>query len=96
MVTNKMNRIIDSLILALGALTLIVFMVAVLHSEQVIHLSDPIRQAMGAYGRASVVVAFLISIALIIQRVKDLRSRRQKWEKLSRSLESSGENPANR
>ena len=89
-----MNRIIDSLILALGALTLVVFMAAVLDSEQIIHLSDPIRQAMGAYGKACVVVSLAIGIALIIQRVKDLRRRRQKWLKLSAALDSTDETPA--
>ena len=41
------HRIFDSLLLALGSLTLVVFVVAVLDFEQIIHLSNPIRQALG-------------------------------------------------
>ena len=87
------HRIFDSLLLALGSLTLVVFVVAVLDSEQVIHLPDPIRQAMGTYGMATVVIALAGGIALIIQHVRDLR-RRQKWLKLSAALDSTDETPA--
>ena len=82
------HRIFDSLLLALGSLTLVVFVVAVLDSEQVILLPDPIRQAMGTYGMATVVIAMVGVIALIVQRVIDLRRRRQERDKLSRSLDS--------
>ena len=72
-----MQKIVDTLIPVLGALTLVVFVVAVLDFEQIIHLSNPIRQALAAYGMASVVIAVVGAITLIIQRVKDLRRRRQ-------------------
>ena len=89
-----MQKIVDTLIPLLGALTLVVFVVAVLDFEQIIHLSNPIRQALATYGMASVVIAVVGAITLIIQRVVDLRRRRQAWEKLSRSLESPDETPA--
>ena len=89
-----MHKIIDTLIPVLGALTLAVFVVAVLDFEQIIHLSNPIRQALATYGMASVVIAVVGAITLIIQRVIDLRRLRQKSEKLSRSLDSPDETPA--
>ena len=89
-----MHKIIDTLIPVLGALTLAVFVVAVLDFEQIIHLSSPIRQALANYGMASVVIAVVGAITLIIQRVIDLRRLRQKSEKLSRSLDSPDETPA--
>ena len=89
-----MHKIIDTLIPVLGALTLAVFVVAVLDFEQIIHLSNPIRQALANYGMASVVIAVVGAITLIIQRVIDLRRLRQKSEKLSRSLDSPDETPA--
>ena len=78
-----MHKIIDTLIPVLGALTLAVFVVAVLDFEQIIHLSNPIRQALANYGMASVVIAVVGAITLIIQRVIDLRRRREKWDKPS-------------
>ena len=89
-----MHKIIDTLIPVLGALTLVVFVVAVLDFEQIIHLSSPIRQALANYGMASVAIAVVGAITLIIQRVVDLRRLRQKSEKLSRSLDSPDETPA--
>ena len=89
-----MHKIIDTLIPVLGALTLVVFVVAVLDFEQIIHLSSPIRQALANYGMASVVIAVVGAITLIIQRVVDLRRLRQKSEKRSRSLDSPDETPA--
>ena len=89
-----MHKIIDTLIPVLGALTLAVFVVAVLDFEQIIHLSNPIRQALATYGMASVVIAVVGAITLIIQRVVDLRRRRHTWEKLSRALDSADETPA--
>ena len=89
-----MHKIIDTLIPVLGALTLAVFVVAVLDFEQIIHLSNPIRQALATYGMASVAIAVVGAITLIIQRVIDLRHSRQKWEKLSRALDSADETPA--
>ena len=88
-----MHKIIDTLIPVLGALTLAVFVVAVLDFEQIIHLSNPIRQALANYGMASVAIAVVGAITLIIQRVIDLRRLRQKSEKLSRSLDSPDETP---
>ena len=89
-----MHRIIDTLIPVLGALTLVVFVVAVLDFEQIIHLSSPIRQALANYGMASVAIAVVGAITLIIQRVIDLRRLRQKSEELSRPLDSPDETPA--
>ena len=89
-----MHKIIDTLIPLLGALTLVVFVVAVLDFEQIIHLSNPIRQAFANYGMASVVIAVVGAITLIIQRVIDLRRRREKWDKPSHSLDSPDETPA--
>ena len=89
-----MHKIIDTLIPVLGALTLAVFVVAVLDFEQIIHLSNPIRQALATYGMASVVIAVVGAITLIIQRVIDLRRLRQKSEKPSRPLDSPDETPA--
>ena len=89
-----MQKIVDTLIPVLGALTLVVFVVAVLDFEQIIHLSNPIRQALATYGMASVVIAVVGAITLIIQRVVDLRRRRQAWEKLSSALDSTDETPA--
>ena len=85
-----MHKIIDTLIPVLGALTLVVFVVAVLDFEQIIHLSNPIRQAFANYGMASVVIAVVGAITLIIQRVIDLRRRREKWDKPSHPDETPG------
>ena len=89
-----MNKIVDNLILAYAALTVVLIVVAAADIEQIIHLSDPIRQALGVYFKACIAIGFFGAGFLSVQHVIDLRRRRQKLEKLSRSLDSPDETPA--
>ena len=89
-----MHRFIDILIPVLGTMTLTAFVVALLHLEGIIHLSDPMRRALSAYGMVSVVLAVVGAITLIIQHVIYLRRRKQERQKPSRPLDSPDETPA--
>ena len=62
--------------------------------ERIIHLSDPSRQALGAYFKACIVIGFVGVPALIVQHLIYLRRRKQEREKLSRPLDSPDETPA--
>ena len=53
-------------------------------------------QALGVYFKACIAIGFFGAVALSIQHVIDLRRRRQKLEKLSRSLDSSDETTVHR
>ena len=90
-----MRRRLDNLIEAYGALSLVLIAVTAADIERIIHLSDPIRQALGTYFRACIAIGIFGAGALSVQRVIDLR-RRQVWEKLSTDLDSADETPVNR
>ncbi len=89
-----MHRFIDILIPVLGALTLVFIVIALLHLEGIIHLSDPMRRALSNYGWASAALAVVGGIILTIQHLIYLRRRKQEREKLSRPLDSPDETPA--
>ena len=89
-----MNKIVDNLILAYAALTVVLIVVAAADIEQIIHLSNPIRQALAIYFKACVAIGFFGAGLLSFQHVRVVRRRREKWKKLSRPLDSPDETPA--
>ena len=77
-----MHKFIDILIPVLGTMTLTAFVVAMLHLEGIIHLSDPMRRALSNYGWASAAPAVVGAITLIIQHLIYLRCRKKEREEL--------------
>ena len=89
-----MDKIVDNLILAYAALTVFLIVVAAAGIEGVIPISEPVMQALRVYFKACVAIGFFGAGLLSFQHVRVVRRRREKWKKLSRSLESPDESPA--
>ena len=89
-----MNKIVDNLILAYAALTVAIIVVAAAGIEGLIPISEPVMQALRVYFKAFVAIGFFGAGLLSFQHVRVVRRRRDKWEKLSRSLDSPDETPA--
>ena len=89
-----MQRIIDILIPAYGALSFVLVGVFAADFEQIINLPDTVRQGLAVYSKACIAIGFFGAPALIIQHFIDQRRRKQERAKLSRALDSPDETSA--